>query len=80
LNGRISAGTRQFLIRRFLRLYPACWLLIPLGFLAYWMLFGLHMDIAVWLANAELWSNVVFGVRPGFEGGGGLAENVACLE
>ena len=30
--------------------------------------------------NLELWSNVVFGVRQGFEGGGGLAENVACLE
>jgi len=28
----------------------------------------------------ELWSKVVFGVRQGFEGGGGLAENVACLE
>jgi len=27
----------------------------------------------------ELWSKVVFGVRQGFEGGGGLAENVACL-
>ncbi|OTP77661.1 hypothetical protein PAMC26510_08310 [Caballeronia sordidicola] len=28
----------------------------------------------------ELWSKVVFAVRQGFEGGGGLAENVACLE
>lgn len=32
------------------------------------------------LERAELWSKVVFGVRQGFEGGGGLAENVACLE
>jgi len=30
--------------------------------------------------HEELWSKVVFGVRQGFEGGGGLAENVACLE
>jgi hypothetical protein len=28
----------------------------------------------------ELWSKVVFGVNQGFEGSGGLAENVACLE
>jgi hypothetical protein len=32
------------------------------------------------VAARELWSKVVFGVRQGFEGGGGLAENVACLE
>lgn len=54
LNGPIGAGTRQFLIRRFLRLYPTYWLSIPLGFLAYWMLFGLHMDLAGWLANATM--------------------------
>jgi len=54
LNGPIGAGTRQFLIRRFLRLYPTYWLSIPLGFFAYWMLFGLHMNIAGWLANATM--------------------------
>ena len=31
-------------------------------------------------SRLELRSKVVFGVRQGFEGGGGLAENVACLE
>jgi hypothetical protein len=37
--------------------------------------------VVVAVANGfELWSKVVFGVRQGFEGGGGLAENVACLE
>jgi hypothetical protein len=32
-----------------------------------------------WLLR-ELWSKLVFGVRQGFEGGGALAENVACRE
>jgi peptidoglycan/LPS O-acetylase OafA/YrhL len=54
LNGSIGVGTRQFLIRRFLRLYPTYWLSIPLGFFAYWMLFGMHMDVAGWLANATM--------------------------
>jgi peptidoglycan/LPS O-acetylase OafA/YrhL len=54
LNGPVGAGTRQFLIRRFLRLYPTYWLSIPLGFFAYWMLFGMHMNIAGWLANATM--------------------------
>jgi peptidoglycan/LPS O-acetylase OafA/YrhL len=54
LNGPIGVGTRQFLIRRFLRLYPTYWLSIPLGFFAYWMLFGMHMDVAGWLANATM--------------------------
>lgn len=54
LNGPIGVGTRQFLIRRFLRLYPTYWLSIPLGFFAYWLLFGMHMDIAGWLANATM--------------------------
>jgi peptidoglycan/LPS O-acetylase OafA/YrhL len=54
LNGPLGAGTCQFLIRRFLRLYPTYWLSIPLGFFAYWMLFGMHMDVAGWLANATM--------------------------
>ena len=54
LNGPVGAGTRQFLIRRFLRLYPTYWLSIPIGFFAYWMLFGMRMDITGWLANATM--------------------------
>ncbi|WP_254074172.1 acyltransferase [Burkholderia sp. S171] len=54
LNGPIGSGTRQFLIRRFLRLYPTYWLSIPIGFFAYWMLFGMHVNTAGWLANATM--------------------------
>ncbi|CAN7756276.1 acyltransferase [Caballeronia sp. LjRoot29] len=54
LNGSVAVGTRQFLIRRFLRLYPTFWLSLPIGFFAYWMLFGMHMNLAGWLANATM--------------------------
>lgn len=54
LHGPIAVGTRQFLIRRFLRLYPMYWLSIPLGYAGYWLLFGMHMDVAGWLANATM--------------------------
>nr|WP_241270036.1 acyltransferase [Caballeronia sp. M1242] len=54
LHGPIGPGTRQFLIRRFFRLYPAFWASIPLGFLAYWMLFGKQLEPAGWLANATM--------------------------
>lgn len=54
LNSPVGVGTRQFLIRRFLRLYPTFWLSLPIGFFAYWMLFGMHMNLAGWLANATM--------------------------
>jgi hypothetical protein len=38
------------------------------------------LRMSLLICSSELWSKVVFGVRQGFEGGGGLAENVACLE
>ncbi|SAK84375.1 acyltransferase [Caballeronia calidae] len=54
LTGSTVDGTRRFLIRRFFRLYPAFWLSIPLGYLAYWTLFNRKLDVAGWLANATM--------------------------
>ena len=34
LRGKLTDGTRNFVIRRFFRLYPAYWLSIPIGWLA----------------------------------------------
>ncbi|MCG1042557.1 acyltransferase [Mycetohabitans sp. B8] len=44
LRGSIADGTRKFLIRRIMRLYPAFWLSVPLGYLVYWTLFQQKMS------------------------------------
>ncbi|WP_323119135.1 acyltransferase family protein [Burkholderia alba] len=54
LRGAPRDGTRRFLIRRFLRLYPAFWLSLPLGYLVYWVLFGNRMEAAGLVANVTM--------------------------
>lgn len=54
LRGTRRDGTGRFLIRRFLRLYPAFWLSLPLGYLAYWVLFGNRLGIATLAANVTM--------------------------
>ncbi len=54
LHGTARIGTRRFLVRRFLRLYPAFWLSLPLGYLVYWVLFDKHMSAAGLVANASM--------------------------
>ncbi|WP_175958965.1 acyltransferase family protein [Burkholderia pyrrocinia] len=54
LHGEIGAGTKRFLIRRFLRLYPAYWLALPAGYFVHWYLFDKEMDIHGFLANVTM--------------------------
>ena len=54
LRGALGEGTRRFLIRRFLRLYPAFWLSIPIGWLTYWSLFGKHVSTPQLIANVTM--------------------------
>lgn len=54
LHGEIGAGTKRFLIRRFLRLYPAYWLALPAGYFVHWYLFDKAMDIHGFLANVTM--------------------------
>lgn len=54
LRGPLRDGTRRFVIRRFFRLYPAFWLSIPIGYLAYWTLFGQQMSVLDLLANVSM--------------------------
>lgn len=54
LQGTVADGTRKFLIRRFMRLYPAFWLSIPIGYLAYWTLFQQKMGSIGILANLTM--------------------------
>lgn len=54
LRGPLREGTRKFLIRRFFRLYPAFWLSLPIGYLAYWTLFGNQMSFGDVLANVTM--------------------------
>lgn len=54
LRGSLRDGTRRFVIRRFFRLYPAFWLSIPIGYLAYWTLFGQQMTVRDVLANLSM--------------------------
>ena len=50
LNGNKIEGSKKFLIRRFLRLYPAFWVSIVLGLFSMWWLFdkpfGWNMIVA----------------------------------
>lgn len=54
LRGMPREGSRRFLIRRFLRLYPAFWLSLPIGYLAYWTLFGQQLNMASLIANVTM--------------------------
>lgn len=54
LRGTLRDGTRRFLVRRFLRLYPAFWLSLPIGYLVYWTLFGQQMRISGLIANVTM--------------------------
>ncbi|MEJ2769440.1 acyltransferase family protein [Mycetohabitans sp. B46] len=54
LRGPVADGTRKFLIRRFVRLYPAFWLSIPIGYLVYWTLFQQKMSIIGIAANLTM--------------------------
>lgn len=54
LRGTPRDGTQRFLIRRFFRLYPAFWLSLPIGYLAYWTLFGTQMNLASLIANVTM--------------------------
>jgi peptidoglycan/LPS O-acetylase OafA/YrhL len=54
LRGPLRDGTRRFVIRRFFRLYPAFWLSIPIGYLAYWTLFGQQMSVLDVVANLSM--------------------------
>lgn len=54
LRGTLRDGTRRFVIRRFFRLYPAFWLSIPIGYLAYWTLFGQQMSVLDLVANMSM--------------------------
>ncbi|KVL21535.1 acyltransferase family protein [Burkholderia sp. MSMB1826] len=63
LRGPAGAGTRRFLIRRFLRLYPAFWLSIPIGCVVFWTLFGKPVSAALLIANATM-IPTAFGQEP----------------
>ena len=54
LRGPLAGGTRRFLVRRFFRLYPAFWVSVPLGYLAYWTLFGSRLSGAGLAANLTM--------------------------
>ncbi|KVD05564.1 acyltransferase [Burkholderia ubonensis] len=54
LRGSPVGGTRRFVIRRFFRLYPAFWLSLPIGYLAYWTLFGNKMAQSDLVANVTM--------------------------
>ncbi len=47
-------ATRRFVIRRFFRLYPAFWLSLPIGYVAYWALFGRQIGWADLAANLTM--------------------------
>ncbi|RQR48771.1 acyltransferase [Burkholderia sp. Bp9126] len=54
LHGSPRGGARRFVIRRIFRLYPAFWLSLPIGYLAYWTLFGHKMSLSDLLANMTM--------------------------
>jgi peptidoglycan/LPS O-acetylase OafA/YrhL len=54
LRGESGVGTKRFLIRRFLRLYPAYWLALPAGYFVHWYLFDKKMNIYGFLANVTM--------------------------
>ena len=54
LRGKLTDGTRNFVIRRFFRLYPAYWLSIPIGWLAIYWLGGEQFASREIVANATM--------------------------
>lgn len=54
LRGAPGEGARRFLIRRFLRLYPAFWLSIPIACLMDWFLFGKQTSASQLIANVTM--------------------------
>jgi peptidoglycan/LPS O-acetylase OafA/YrhL len=54
LRGSLREGTRKFVIRRFFRLYPAFWLSLPIGYIAYWVLFDRQMGFGDIAANLSM--------------------------
>ncbi|WP_321782558.1 acyltransferase [Burkholderia pyrrocinia] len=54
LHGEVGAGTKRFIVRRFLRLYPAYWLALPAGYFVHWYLFDKKMDFHGFLANVTM--------------------------
>jgi peptidoglycan/LPS O-acetylase OafA/YrhL len=63
LRGTLREGTRRFLIRRFFRLYPAYWASIPIGYFAYWTLFGKQISVTDVVANLSM-IPTAFGFKP----------------
>jgi len=54
LNGNIMEGSKKFLIRRLLRLYPAFWVSIVLGLFSIWWLFDKPFNWAIIDANITM--------------------------
>jgi peptidoglycan/LPS O-acetylase OafA/YrhL len=63
LNGNIIEGSKKFLIRRLLRLYPAFWVSIVLGLLSIWWLFDKPFGWAIIAANMTMLPEL-FGEQP----------------
>lgn len=54
LKGNRIEGSKKFIIRRLLRLYPAFWLSIPLGLFSMWWLFDKPFDWHIITANMTM--------------------------
>jgi peptidoglycan/LPS O-acetylase OafA/YrhL len=54
LNGKITEGSKKFLIRRLLRLYPAFWVSIVLGLFSIWWLFDKPFSWNIIAANITM--------------------------
>lgn len=63
LNGNIIEGSKKFLIRRLLRLYPAFWVSIVLGLFSIWWLFDKPFGWNVIAANITMLPEL-FGEQP----------------
>jgi peptidoglycan/LPS O-acetylase OafA/YrhL len=63
LNGNIIEGSKKFLIRRLLRLYPAFWVSIVLGLFSIWWLFDKPFGWNIIAANITMLPEL-FGEQP----------------
>ena len=54
LNGNRIEGSKKFIIRRFLRLYPAFWVSIPLGLFSMWWLYDKPFGWNIIAANLTM--------------------------
>lgn len=57
LNARIKRSSSQYLVKRFLRMYPVFWLLLFLTFLEF---DANTLSVKDWLANATLFEDFLF--------------------